>query len=127
MKRKLISLSAMALVAGSALFAQSMTEPSSLNEDVYQIGLDRLVSEGYDLGTVSQDAEGNLTFEASDGAQGRILILDSDGDVLRDERINAPLLDDKYDAAEVFPTVEEADRAKEAAAEDGGVLQISTN
>lgn len=127
MKRKLMSLSVVALVAGSALFAQSIDQQTALNEDVYQIGLDRLVAEGYDLGTVSQDDAGNLTFEAFDGDQGRILVLDSDGKVVRDTRTDAPLVDNKYDAAEVFPTVEEADRAKEAAAEDGGALQITTN
>jgi hypothetical protein len=122
MKRKLMSLSVVALVAGSALFAQSMDPQAALNEDVYQVGLDRLVAEGYELGTVSQDDAGNLTFEASSGNKGRILVLDSEGAVIRDVRTDVPIIDDKYDAAEVFPTVEESDRAKEAAAAENSAL-----
>ncbi|EAQ14575.1 MULTISPECIES: hypothetical protein [Maritimibacter] len=100
MKRKLMTLSTVALIAGTAAFAQNVE--SGLNQEVYAKGMADLTAEGYDVNTVRQGRDGNLTFMASSDAGGRILILDADGMVVSDTMTQMEMGVDQYAATTIF-------------------------
>ncbi|MBV7378570.1 hypothetical protein [Maritimibacter dapengensis] len=84
MKRKLLTLSAVALIGASTAFAQDI-RPEGLNEPVFNDGVESLRAEGYTVSTVRQSTEGDLTFVAMNDGMYRVLILDGNGVVVSDE------------------------------------------
>lgn len=84
MKRKLLTLSAVALIGASTAFAQDI-RPEGLNEPVFNDGVESLRAEGYTVSTVRQSTEGDLTFIAMNDGMYRVLVLDGEGVVVSDE------------------------------------------
>lgn len=84
--KRFASMTAIALLATTpAVTALAQDDArAELNQEVYAEGMAELTGDGYDVETVRQDDEGSLTFMARNETNGRILIMDDDGDVVSD-------------------------------------------
>ncbi|MEC7764544.1 MAG: hypothetical protein VX874_21755 [Pseudomonadota bacterium] len=80
------TMTAIALLAATPA-ATALAQDSAqaeLNQDVYAMGMAELQGDGYDVNQVRQDNSGSLTFMATNETNGRILIMDEDGDIMSD-------------------------------------------
>lgn len=85
MRRQLLSVTAIAMLASAPALGQEMTAiEAGLNTEVYAMGMAELTEDGFAVERVRQEASGELIFRAHTDAMARVLVLDEDGEVLSD-------------------------------------------
>lgn len=86
MKRKLMTISTIALIGGTAAFAQEINPGATqLNETLYAQGIAAMTPDNFEVKTVRQDAAGNMTFYGERDGMYRVLVINADGTVASDE------------------------------------------